>query len=151
MFDVTYYYWGPGATGNQYFQQPFFGQGQFQQQTPPSVSSGNFITPYGTVMPTSSGSGRQEEESYIENILRENIGNIGTFYFTVPSSQNSGDTQGNVIKVRGTVLQAGRDHAIIREANTNHVYLFPMIYFDFARFEEGFRYISPQRRTPPQR
>jgi len=147
---VTYYYWGPGATGNQYYQQPFFGQGPFQQ-TPPSVSSGNAITPSGTVMPPTTGTGRQTEESYIENILRENIGVSGTFYFTFPSSDTRpGETQGNVLRIRGTVMQAGRDHAVIREANTNYVYLLPMIYFDYARFEEGFKYINSPR-TRPQR
>lgn len=149
MYLVTYYYWGPGATGNQYYQQPFFGQGPFQQ-TPPSVSSGNVITPSGTVIPAT-GTGRQTEESYIENILRENIGVPGTFYFTFPSSDTRpGETQGNVLRIRGTVMQAGRDHAVIREANTNYVYLLPMIYFDYARFEEGFKYINSPR-TRPQR
>ncbi|MFC5540921.1 MAG: spore coat protein GerQ [Bacilli bacterium] len=139
---MTYYYWGPGASGNQYYQQPFFGQGQVQQ-TPLSAQSGNVMTPSGTVVPST---GRQTEESYIENILRENIGVPGTFYFTFPSSETlPGETRGNVLRVRGTVLQAGRDHAVIREESTNHVYLLPMIYFDYARFDEGFRYINSAR------
>lgn len=147
---MTYYYWGPGASGNQFYpSQPFFGQGvgqgQGQMQMPPSVSSGNVMTPTGTVLPTT---GRQREESYIENILRENIGVNGTFYFTFPSAETPGE-RGNTVRVRGQVMEAGRDHAVIREENTNHVYLFPMIYFDYARFEEGFRYINTQPR--PQR
>jgi len=147
---VTYYYWGPGATGGQYFQQPFFGQGQIQQ-TPPSVQSGDYITPSGTVTPSPPG-GRQTEESYIENILRANIGVTGTFYFTFPVSETlSNETRGNVLRVRGAVIQAGRDHAVIREANTNHVYLVPMIYFDYARFDDGFKYINTSRPRPQQR
>jgi spore germination protein Q len=143
---VTYYYWGPGASGNQYYQQPFIGQGQMQQ-TPPSVQSGNWMTPSGTVLPGTGG--RQTEESYIENILRENIGVTGTFSFTFPSAENPSENKGNTLRIRGVVMQAGRDHAVIREANTNHVYLLPMIYFDYARFEEGFRYINTP--TRPQR
>lgn len=149
MFGLTYYYWGPGASGQQYYgQSPFYGQ-QFGNQTPPSVSSGNVMTPSGTVLPAP---GRREE-SYIENILRENVGVTGTFYFTFPSADVPDQSRGNTVRVRGVVLQAGRDHAVIREESTNYVYLFPMIYFDYARFDEGFRYITniPVTPTSPQR
>ena len=143
---MTYYYWGPGATGQQFYAQtPFFGQ-QMGNQTPPAVQSGNLMPPGGSVLPIT---GRQEE-SYIENILRENVGVLGTFYFTFPSAETPGE-RGNTVRVRGTVLEAGRDHAVIREENTNHVYLFPMIYFDYARFEEGFRYIQTPATPRPQR
>lgn len=143
---MTYYYWGPGASGSQFYQpQPFFGQSQMPQ-TPSTAQSGNMMTPTGSVLPISGG--RQQEESYIENILRENIGVNGTFYFTFAGT-NTTNNEGNTVRVRGTVLQAGRDHAVIREDGTNHVYLFPMIYFDYARFEDGFRYITSQ--TRPQR
>jgi spore germination protein Q len=79
----------------------------------------------------------QREESYIENILRLNRGKPGTFYF---SFNNSTTPQVNNVTVRGVVEAAGRDHAIIRELQTNHRFLFPMIYFDYAEFDEELAY-----------
>lgn len=74
----------------------------------------------------------QGEQSYIENILRLNIGEPGTFHFSFANT--AGETL-NVRNIDGFVVAAGRDHVIIREAATNHDFLFPMIYFDYAEFE----------------
>lgn len=129
---LAYYYWNPS------FQQP---QPQFnpQMQTPPvSVPSGATMTPTGSTFP---GGAAQREESYIENILRLNLGKPGTFYFTIPGATGE-NIRGNTRIVRGAVLQAGRDHVVIREQQTNHDFLFPMIYFDFAEFEEPLTYLN---------
>ena len=112
---MSYYYWSPA--GQQYATgsiQPG------QQVIPPATSGGTMQT--GGAAPT------MREESYIENILRLNRGKPGTFHFTVPEA--TGGSNGNTISVRGVVEAAGRDHAIIRELQTNHRFLFPMIYFD---------------------
>ncbi len=81
------------------------------------------------------------EQSYIENILRLNRGKPGTFFFTVPGAEVAG-REGNTVRVRGAVVQAGRDHAVIREFQTNHDFLFPMVYFDFAEFDEPLTYFD---------
>ena len=78
------------------------------------------------------------EESYIENILRLNRGKIGTFYFSFDQSVGNGNTKA----VRGYVEAAGRDHVILREAQTDHRFLFPMIYFDYAEFDEQLNYFN---------
>ena len=78
------------------------------------------------------------EESYIENILRLNRGKIGTFYF----SFDQGVDEKNTRVVRGYVEAAGRDHTILREAKTDHRFLFPMIYFDYAEFDEQLNYFN---------
>lgn len=79
------------------------------------------------------------EESYIENILRLNRGKLGTFYFSFEHAVTEGK---NTKMVRGYVEAAGRDHVILREAGTNHRFLFPMIYFDYAQFDEQMNYFN---------
>lgn len=79
------------------------------------------------------------EESYIENILRLNRGKPGTFYFSFEHAVSEGQ---NVKVVRGVVEAAGRDHVILRDLQTNHRFLFPMIYFDYAEFDEELAYFT---------
>jgi len=81
----------------------------------------------------------QREESYIENILRLNRGKTGTFYFSFDNESSQG-SQSRAI--RGVVEAAGRDHVILRELKTNHRFLFPMIYFDYAQFDEELAYFT---------
>lgn len=120
-------------------QQYPFQQGQYGQMVPPTTSGGSIQSAAQRMTAQPS-----REESYIENILRLNRGKLANFYFTVPSA-NQTDGGGNTIQVRGTVVEAGRDHAVIREASTNHYFLFPMIYFDFAEFDEPITYLNNQR------
>lgn len=151
---MTYYYWGPAAQsqfsqpyGQQQFSQPY-GQQQFptftptQRTAPPASipSSGVPMFPAGGTM-TAAGPGLGREESYIENILRLNRGKPATFSFTVPEAVGL-NGQGNTKKIRGVVEEAGRDHAIIRELSTNHRFLFPMVYFDYAEFDEELTYLN---------
>lgn len=83
------------------------------------------------------GTAAQREESYIENILRLNRQKPGTFYFSFEHALAEGR---NTVAIRGVVEAAGRDHVILRELKTNHRYLFPMIYFDYAQFDEELAY-----------
>ena len=83
---------------------------------------------------------RGREESYIENILRLNRGKLGTFHFSFENATLRGGT--NVVTIRGYVEAAGRDHAIIREANTEKRFLMPMIYFNYAEYDEEMRYFN---------
>lgn len=76
------------------------------------------------------------EESYIENILRLNKGKPGQFYFSFEHAIEGNNTKA----VRGVVEAAGRDHVILRELRSNHRFLFPMIYFDYAEFDEELNY-----------
>lgn len=80
------------------------------------------------------------EQSYIENILRLNKGKIGTFYFTYTDSQEWRDRV-----YKGVIEAAGRDHLIISDPKTGKRYLFQMIYFDWAEFDEEIIYAYPYR------
>ncbi|MCH7320511.1 spore coat protein GerQ [Solibacillus sp. MA9] len=84
------------------------------------------------------GAAFPREESYIENILRLNKGKPGTFYFSFDNAVAGTNTR----TVRGVVEAAGRDHVILRELKSNHRFLFPMIYFDYAEFDEELNYFT---------
>ncbi len=116
------YYWTP-----QNPPQQFPGQQMPGQQIPGQ----QFQTP--TVA-------QFREESYIENILRLNRGKPGNFYFSFDHAVGGSNTK----NVRGVVEAAGRDHVILRELRTNHRFLFPMIYFDYAEFDEELSYFNQQ-------
>lgn len=88
------------------------------------------------MQPTYPGTNIPREESYIENILRLNRGKPGVFHF----SFNNTGAETNVKLVRGVVEAAGRDHVILRDLKSDHRYLFPMIYFDYAEFDEELNY-----------
>lgn len=119
MKKVNQYYWYPG------FQQ----QQQQQQGIPPAAT-----------LP-SGGRPPFREESYIENILRLNRGKIGTFNFSFESAIEAGK---NTLDIRGMVEAAGRDHVILSESGTGKRYLMPMIYFDYAVFDEELNYFNQQ-------
>lgn len=75
------------------------------------------------------------EQSYVENILRANIGKKVSAYVSFPDSLNWKD------KIfTGTIEQAGRDHLIIKDPNTGTWYLILMIYIDYFEFDEKINY-----------
>lgn len=119
---MVQYYWNPTA------QQPYFYNQNQNQFAPPQINVAQGGRPPG--LP-------EGERSYIENILRLNIGKPGTFYFSF--SNAVGETT-NVRRIVGSVKAAGRDHVIVTERSTGHDFLFPMIYFDYAEFDEGAEY-----------
>lgn len=84
------------------------------------------------------GSTFPREESYIENILRLNRGKPGNFYFSFDNAVAGNNTRA----VRGFVEAAGRDHVILRDLKTDHRFLFPMVYFDYAEFDEELNYFT---------
>ena len=118
---MVQYYWNPTT------QQPYFyPQGNQQVSQPQAAVPGG--QPSG--LPTG-------ERSFIENILRLNIGKPGTFYF---SFSNVVGERSNTRSIVGSVKAAGRDHVIVTEDSTGHDFLFPMIYFDYAEFDEAVEY-----------
>lgn len=76
------------------------------------------------------------EQSYIENILRMNKGKFGRFYCTFPDSNDWRDSVFN-----GIIQEAGRDHLIIKNPNTNKTYLILMIYLNYVEFDDNINYI----------
>lgn len=111
----------------QYYWNPNFHQ---QMQMPPAT------------MPSGRPPGvPQREESYIENILRLNRGEPGTFYFSFEHAVEAGK---NTKVIRGVVEAAGRDHVILSDSRTGHRFLMPMIYFDYAEFDNEVKYFNQQ-------
>lgn len=78
------------------------------------------------------------EQSYIENILRLNLGKKATVYMTFENN-----TEWNAKVFKGIVEAAGRDHIIISEPKTNKRYLLLMIYLDYITFEGELNYDYP--------
>lgn len=81
--------------------------------------------------------GSQDEQSYIENILRLNRGKKARLHVTVPGSI---EWQDRVFD--GVIEQAGKDHVIISNPQTGEWYLVLLIYLDFVTFEEPINYIK---------
>jgi len=125
--------WNPGmqqGMGMQSGMQPGMQTGMQPGMQMPPV--GNMMTPPGNV------SSLPLEQSFIENILRQNIGKIGTFYMTY---ENNREWNAKVFK--GVIEAAGRDHLIISDPNTGMRYMLLMVNFDYATFEEPLNYTYP--------
>ncbi|MFP4976174.1 spore coat protein GerQ [Paenibacillus sp. CN-4] len=134
---------GMQAPGGQTMQMPAmqmpaaWPQGTAQQQgtVPPQVSSGSMMMPSGTVVqPAASGF----EQSYIENILRLNLGKVGTFYMTY-----EGNREWNAKIFKGVLEAAGRDHIIISDRATGQRTILLMVNLDYATFDEPLVYQYP--------
>ena len=78
-----------------------------------------------------------DEQSYIENIIRLNKGKIGRFYMTFPDSLEWRDRV-----FSGIIEQSGKDHIIISDPTTGKWYLLRLIYLDYVEFDEKINYIK---------
>lgn len=83
------------------------------------------------------------EESYIENILRLNLGKMATIYMTF---ENNPEWKAKVFK--GRLEAAGRDHIIISDPQTGKRYLLLMVNLDFITFDEELNYFYPFAQFP---
>ncbi|GAB7389316.1 hypothetical protein BSNK01_31540 [Bacillaceae bacterium] len=81
------------------------------------------------------------EQSYIENILRLNLGKMATIYMTFENNP-----QWNAKVFRGRLEAAGRDHIIISDPATGKRYLLLMVNLDYVEFDEPLQYFYP---VPP--
>lgn len=119
------------------YQQPFyqtpFGPYQYQYpypqpQVPPFTQD---VYPQNPIY---------SEQSYIENILRLNKGKIVTVYMNFEGSQ-----WGSKI-FRGEIMEAGRDHIILKDIQNKVNYLLLTIYLSYITFDETIDYdIQPPR------
>lgn len=80
------------------------------------------------------------EQSYIENILRLNLGKIATVYMTF---ENNSEWNAKIFK--GKLEAAGRDHIILSDPQTGRRYLLLMINLDYITFDEELTYVPPGR------
>ena len=90
--------------------------------------------PYSSYEPVNAKDDNDElpmEQSYIENILRNNKGKKAKVYMSFPDSVNWRDKE-----FTGIIEQAGRDHVILSDPTTGKWYLLLMIYLDYVEFDE---------------
>lgn len=75
------------------------------------------------------------EQSYIENILRLNKGKIVHIFASFPDSTEFKDRE-----FIGTIEESGKDHIIMSNKEKNEWYLIPLIYMNYATFEDKINY-----------
>ncbi len=75
------------------------------------------------------------EQSYIENILRNNIGKKVRAHVSFSDSVEWRDRV-----FVGLIEHAGRDNLVIRDIDNNKYYLILMIYLDFVEFDDEITY-----------
>ncbi|MEW9700654.1 spore coat protein GerQ [Paenibacillus sp. SI8] len=114
------------------------------------MHTGNFPpTPTGTQAPTGAATyipGQLPlEESFIENILRLNLGKKATLYMTY---ENNSEWNAKIFK--GRLEAAGRDHIIISDPATGMRYLLLMVNLDYITFDEELNYYYPYANKGPQ-
>lgn len=78
------------------------------------------------------------EQSYIENILRLNLGKRATVYMTYEYNPDW-----NAMIYKGILDEAGRDHIVLRDPSTGKSYLLLMVNLDYVEFDEPMNYVSP--------
>lgn len=117
-------------------QPPYQTMAPYHMPPPPypfSPGSGA-MTPQPMVpMPFPTGPGR--EESFVENILRMNLGKMATIYMTFENN-----SQWNAKIFKGRLEAAGRDHIIISDPETNERFLLLMVNLDYIVFEGPLQY-----------
>ncbi len=114
---------------NPYYQQPYVQPQVYPQPITPQIPA-QPTTPVKPQLP-------QFESSYIENILRLNRGKLANVYMNYEGSQ-----WGSKI-YRGFIEEAGRDHIVLRDAQSEMRYLLPSIYLSYVTFDEKINYEYP--------
>ena len=77
------------------------------------------------------------EQSYIENILRLNKGHMANAYVSFPDSSEWKNKM-----FSGIIEEAGKDHLIIKDTNSNNWYLIRLIYLDYVEFPDPINYLK---------
>lgn len=80
------------------------------------------------------------QQSYIENILRDNLNKVATVYMNFENSQ-----WGSKI-FKGVLKGAGKDHIIIKDIQSETRYLLLMVYLNYITFDERIEYDYPYRK-----
>ncbi len=77
------------------------------------------------------------EDSYMDSLIRNNIGKQICIFVTIPSSNDFRD-----FKFNGILEYSGKDYVILSEPSTGKWHLIPSIYIDFITFDENINYSS---------
>lgn len=101
----------------------------------------NYQQPYGMYNPYGMNPYQVQqpfmEQSYIENILRLNLGKMATIYMNFEGSQWGSKVY------KGELIAAGKDHIILKDNQTGITYLLLTIYLSYITFEEDLNYEYP--------
>lgn len=81
-----------------------------------------------------------DEQSYIENILRDNLNKVATVYMNFENSQ-----LGSKI-FKGVLKGAGKDHIILKDLQSETRYILLMVYLNYITFDERIEYDYPYNR-----
>ena len=106
-----------------YYKTPVFINDFERQSSSPSFDIGQYNKNY------------PMEQSYIENILRNNIGKKVRVH---ASFSDSNEWRDRIFS--GIIERAGRDNLIINDIDNGKFYLILMIYVDFVEFDEEIIY-----------
>lgn len=138
----------PYKIGNQANPQVPFGYNPYPAYPVPTAMTNKIVPPVpsGSVLPPTGGlqtgvnipGQLPMEESYIENILRLNLGKVATIYMTY---ENNSDWNAKIFK--GRLEAAGRDHIIISDPATGMRFLLLMVNLDYITFDEELNYLYP--------
>ncbi len=113
------------------YQNPYSPYSNFMGQNP-------YYQPfYSPTYPSNNPSFYYPEQSYIENILRLNKGKNATIYMNFEGSQ-----WGSKV-FKGELLEAGKDHIILKDKQTGITYLLLTIYLSYVAFDEDIDYEYP--------
>jgi spore germination protein Q len=129
---------GQMQTGYNY---PPMGQMQTGYNFPPSIPSGGMLQGGNPAAPQQQFNTTSQlplEASYIENILRLNLGKPATIYMTF---ENNSEWNAKIFK--GNLEAAGRDHIIISDPQTGIRTLLLMVNLDYITFNEELNYAYP--------
>ncbi|RNB90302.1 spore coat protein GerQ [Brevibacillus fluminis] len=121
-----------------YPYQPYDPNQLYAQTSPPFQTMPQ--NPSGSFIPGAPGTQPAPfiEESYVENILRMNLGKVATLYMTYENN-----SQWNAKIFKGVVEAAGRDHIIISDPATGRRYLLLTVNLDYITFDEPLNYTRP--------
>ena len=124
------------------YQFPNYPYNQFPNQNPnpyqkPYVNQNPYMNQYNTPTFSPQSNFRSFETSYVENILRMNLGKIATIYMNFENSQ-----WGSKV-FKGELLGAGRDHILLKDNQTGITYLLLRVYLSYVTFDEEVEYDYP--------
>ncbi|MBP1992045.1 spore coat protein GerQ [Paenibacillus eucommiae] len=129
---APYGYAAPGYQSPCQQQMPVAGASSFV----PMIPAGSAIPTTGAAQTGINVPGQLPiEESFIENILRLNLGKMATIYMTYENN-----SQWNAKIFKGRLEAAGRDHIIISDPKTGMRYLLLMVNLDYITFDEELKY-----------
>ena len=111
----------------------------FQQPLAYPQPVGGYYPPVQPILPDPT-MGLPNEQSYIENILRLNLGKVCTIYMNFENSQ-----WGSKI-FKGILKGAGKDHIVLKDLQSDTNYILLSIYLNYVTFDEDIEYQYPYRK-----